>query len=170
MKTLLMVVPLSLALMVTLALTGCQKPPAQPVASVAEKPTVSAVAIAPTDPAELTDPSVEIAVKQDAYVDFTQARYDELLLNGQPFALFFHATWCPTCWAVEADILENIGELPEGAVILKTDYDIYTELKAKYNVKSQSVIVMVDGSGELAKTLVAPSFNTLKNTFTDLLQ
>lgn len=107
-------------------------------------------------------------VRQDAYVDFTQERYEELLGN-RPFALFFHAPWCPTCWAVEADILENIAELPEGAVIFKVDYDTATELKKTYNIVSQSVIVMVDSNGEPVKTLVAPSFATLKNNFANLL-
>ena len=176
MKILLKVLPLSLALAVPLALAGCgATPPANEVAGtsvVVDVPSPVAnveFAEGAESSAESVDASSEPAMEQVAYSDFTQARYDKLLANGQPFALFFHASWCPTCWAVEADILENIEDLPEGAIILKTDYDTYTDLKAKYKVKSQSVIVMVDSNGQPDKTLVAPSFKNIKNNFTKLL-
>lgn len=142
-------------LTMTLLLAGCQ------TTSVQEP----AFTPASTPSADATNVSEQ---EQNAYADFTQARY-EALLGQQPFALFFHAAWCPTCWVVEKDILENLSDLPEGAVILKVDYDKESELKAQYKIISQSMIVVIDANGEVAKTLVAPDFSEIKSNFVTLL-
>jgi thiol-disulfide isomerase/thioredoxin len=61
--------------------------------------------------------------------------------------IFFHAPWCPTCKAAEADINANLDKIPENFQILKTDFDTSTELKKKYGVTSQSTFVKVDKDG-----------------------
>jgi thioredoxin 1 len=61
--------------------------------------------------------------------------------------IFFHAPWCPTCKAAEADINSNIASLPAKFNILKVDYDTSTALKQKYGVTSQSTFVKVDKDG-----------------------
>ena len=43
--------------------------------------------------------------------------------------LFFHASWCPSCRALEKDIKENLGVIPTDLRILKVDYDNSKELK-----------------------------------------
>ena len=145
-----------LLLAATLLLSACQ--------STAQNPRQ------PVQP----ETNTPITAKQNSgieasYRDFSQTDY-ESLLGKQPFAIFFHATWCPTCKIVEDDILENINAFPEGVVILKADYDTETALKKKYNVFSQSVIVMIDSNGSASETLIAPSFSTLKNSFISLLE
>src|SRR3989337_3019130 len=37
--------------------------------------------------------------------------------------LFFHASWCPSCRGLNADIEKNMSVIPAGVTILKTDYD-----------------------------------------------
>ncbi len=63
--------------------------------------------------------------------------------------LFFHASWCPTCRGLNADIVSNLKSIPEGVTILKTDYDSETELKKKYGVTYQHTLVQVASDGTL---------------------
>ncbi len=63
--------------------------------------------------------------------------------------LFFHAPWCPTCRAVDADITSRITQIPDGVHILKVDYDSATELKKKYGVTYQHTFVEVDARGNM---------------------
>jgi len=63
--------------------------------------------------------------------------------------LFFHASWCPSCRALNTDIENNVGAIPAGVTILKTDYDKESELKKKYGVTTQHTLVQVDKDGNL---------------------
>lgn len=65
--------------------------------------------------------------------------------------LFFHASWCPSCRGLNARIEGNLGSIPEGVTILKTDYDRETELRKKYGVTYQHTLVQVDADGNLIK-------------------
>lgn len=65
--------------------------------------------------------------------------------------LFFHASWCPSCRALSADIEKNMKSIPTGLSILKVDYDASTELKKKYGVTSQHTLVQVSADGALIK-------------------
>lgn len=65
--------------------------------------------------------------------------------------LFFHASWCPSCKALNSDIEKNASAIPAGVTILKTDYDKETELKKKYGVTTQHTLVQVDKDGNLIK-------------------
>ncbi len=63
--------------------------------------------------------------------------------------LFFHASWCPTCKALN-NALES-ATIPNGLTILKTDYDKEAELKKKYGVTYQHTLVQVDANGNMIK-------------------
>lgn len=65
--------------------------------------------------------------------------------------LFFHASWCPSCKALNSDMEKNMSAIPAGVTILKTDYDKETELKKKYGVTYQHTLVQVDKDGNLIK-------------------
>jgi thiol-disulfide isomerase/thioredoxin len=65
--------------------------------------------------------------------------------------LFFHASWCPSCRAVNKDIENNTDAIPSGVSILKLDYDKETELKQKYGVTTQHTFVQVDSQGTMIK-------------------
>ena len=65
--------------------------------------------------------------------------------------LFFHASWCPSCRALNSNIESNLKSIPESVTILKTDYDKETELKKKYGVTYQHTLVQVDKDGKLIK-------------------
>lgn len=65
--------------------------------------------------------------------------------------IFFHASWCPSCKALNNDIENNLASIPAGVIILKADYDKETELKKKYGVTTQHTLVQVDKDGGLIK-------------------
>jgi len=68
--------------------------------------------------------------------------------NGD-VVLFFRASWCPTCRALDADIHAHEGDIPEGVTILDVDYDNSAELKQKYGVTYQHTLVQVDANGNM---------------------
>lgn len=76
--------------------------------------------------------------------------------------LFFHASWCPQCRQLEADI--KSGTIPDGVTIFKVDYDNSQKLRQKYGVTLQTTLVKVDDKGNEIKKFVAydePSLEAL---------
>jgi thiol-disulfide isomerase/thioredoxin len=65
--------------------------------------------------------------------------------------LFFRATWCPTCKAVDEDIRAHLSAIPSGLTILDVDYDNSTALKKQYGVTYQHTFVQVNADGTLIK-------------------
>lgn len=87
-----------------------------------------------------------VMMKSGIYTD-----YDFLKLTDDTNIIFFHANWCPTCKALNANIESNLIEIPSNVILLKTDYDKETELKKKYGVTIQHTLVQVDKSGNMIK-------------------
>lgn len=100
------------------------------------------------DSSNISDSSVTKSV--GAYVAYSAELAKTAAVKGTS-VIFFHAPWCPTCKAAEADINANISKLDPKLTILKTDYDTSTELKKQYGVTSQSTFVKVDKDGKLLK-------------------
>ena len=71
--------------------------------------------------------------------------------NSGDVVLFFRASWCPTCKAVDADIRSRISLIPDGLTILDVDYDTSSALKQKYGVTYQHTFVQVQADGTLIK-------------------
>lgn len=63
--------------------------------------------------------------------------------------LFFKASWCPSCRALDSDIKASLSGIPAGVTILEVDYDKSGELKQKYGVTMQHTLVQVDAQGTL---------------------
>jgi thioredoxin 1 len=105
-----------------------------------EDPNRPVAQIATTTPAE----AVSISVKT-GYIAYSA---EAITANADGTnIIFFHAPWCPTCKAGEADINSNLTAIPAKFNILKTDFDTSTTLKQKYGVTSQSTFVKVDKDG-----------------------
>ncbi len=65
--------------------------------------------------------------------------------------LYFRASWCPTCKALDGDIKSHLNDIPESLTILDVNYDNSTELKKKYGVTYQHTLVQVDAQGNIIK-------------------
>ena len=75
--------------------------------------------------------------------------------------LFFRASWCPTCKALDADIKAHLASIPEGVHILDVDYDNSADLKQKYGVTMQHTLVQVDAKGNLITKWSGGNLDTL---------
>lgn len=80
--------------------------------------------------------------------------------------LFFHAAWCPSCRALDADIAQHAGTIPENVVIYKVDYDTATDLKRKYGITTQHSLIEIDSNGEAVGSISHP--RTLKDVLATL--
>jgi thiol-disulfide isomerase/thioredoxin len=74
-----------------------------------------------------------------------------LASDSHHVVLFFRASWCPTCRAVDADIRSHLSQIPANLAILDVNYDNSTALKQKYGVTYQHTFVQVDKDGNLLK-------------------
>ncbi|GAB0174316.1 MAG: hypothetical protein HHAS10_01950 [Candidatus Altimarinota bacterium] len=83
-------------------------------------------------------------MKPTGYMNFDETKVKEALASGQKVALFFHATWCPTCKALDKSINAELSSIPSDALIVKVDYDTSAEMKQKYGVTSQHTTVLID--------------------------
>ncbi len=88
-------------------------------------------------------------VKAGSYVAYSAEKI--AMAETGDVVLFFHASWCPSCKALNGDIEKNVSAIPAGVTILKTDYDKEVELKKKYGVTTQHTLVQVDKDGNLIK-------------------
>lgn len=80
----------------------------------------------------------------------------------QKVVLFFKATWCPSCRALDADIKANLSTIPAGVTIMEVDYDTNTVLRRQYGVTTQHTLVQVDTTGVMvAKNSGTPTVATL---------
>ena len=85
---------------------------------------------------------------KNTYQEYDEQAVEQALDDGKKVALFFHATRCPSCRALNKEINENIGELPEDSVTFKLDYDTQTQLRQQYGVTTQHTIVVIDENKE----------------------
>lgn len=91
----------------------------------------------------------DVMVAAGAYETYTP---DKLMRaeEGQ-VVLFFKASWCPTCRALDSDIKASLEDIPDGVSILEIDYDTALDLRQKYGVTNQHTLVQVDATGTLMK-------------------
>jgi len=69
------------------------------------------------------------------YLDYDKSHIEKAA-DGK-VVLFFKASWCPTCGALDKDIINNLDNIPEDVTILKVDYDSEIALKKQYGVTIQ---------------------------------
>lgn len=90
-------------------------------------------------------------MSKGSYENYSPEKIASAAAGDGKALLFFHASWCPTCRALNSDIEKNAAAIPTGVTILKTDYDKEGELKKKYGVTTQHTLVQVDSEGNLVK-------------------
>jgi thiol-disulfide isomerase/thioredoxin len=136
----------ALVLAALLALSGCAAPSAEMTESGASGSTQADTSDMGTSTA--TPMETDAAVDPDdaapgAYVDYTDGAIES---TAGPKVLFFHASWCPQCRALDAELTAQGA--PDGLTVFKVDYDSRTDLRQKYGVTLQTTVVFVDDAGE----------------------
>ena len=118
---------------------------AQSSAESSSPSTPSSEAVPATSPS--TDGSTASCETPGRYADYSAEAAADVCYTDT--ILFFHAPWCPECRGFEKAI--ESGTVPDGAQILKVDYDSATDLRKKYEVTIQSTFVRVDATGKRIK-------------------
>lgn len=95
------------------------------------------------------EPTAEDSMTAGAYVDYTDGAIEA---TPGDKALFFHASWCPQCRALDEDL--RASGAPDGLTVFKVDYDSRTDLRQKYGVTLQTTVVFVDDAGEAISSTV----------------
>jgi len=95
-------------------------------------------------------------MKPSGYMNYDEEKVSEALASGQKVALFFHATWCPSCRSLDKAISSETSSISADTLIMKVDFDSSTELKKKYRVVGQHTTVVLNADGtEKSKKLGA---------------
>lgn len=100
------------------------------------------------DEAMMMDDGDHMDMSKGTYEAYTPEKLTWAEGEGK-VVLFFKASWCPTCRALDADLKSNMSSIPAGVTILEVDYDNSAELKKKYGVTTQHTLVQVAANGEL---------------------
>jgi len=90
----------------------------------------------------------------------TYQNYDPSLVENskaEHIILNFSATWCPSCRALDKDILANKDAIPAGVEIYKVDYDTSIELKKQYGVTTQHSLIEVAADGTAKSSITHPA-------------
>lgn len=114
---------------------------------------------------EDTDTNIEVDLEGDSDLENTTipgtyTQYSKDKLTNQINIIFFAAGWCPSCAELDSN-LSAATDIPDGYIILKTDYDNSQEIREKYGVTIQHTLVQVDKNGNLIKKV-----NGLYSAFT----
>lgn len=122
------------------------KKEAETLAMEKEKTDRESLAKNATPEQDVTEKS-EVATKSGSYV--TLADYNSNLAKyaDSKKVYFFHASWCPSCKALDKDISQNVSDIPAGVTIAQVDFDKETDLKEKYGVTMQHTLVQIDDDG-----------------------
>lgn len=99
--------------------------------------------------------------KNGAYVTLTDYNANSAKYANSTKVYFFHAPWCPSCKAVEAEIEADPSKIPQGVTLIKTDFDTETKLRQKYGVTIQHTFVQVDEQGNQVAKWSAESLDAV---------
>lgn len=107
----------------------------------------------------------EVIMPDATYVDYSSAAVDTALAAGQKVVLFFHASRCPSCRSADKDITANVGNLPDGVVVFKVDYDSNKDLRKQYKVTGQHTFVEIDTDKKMIASLRGGDVKTIQKLF-----
>lgn len=135
------------------------------VASTAPTPTANEETS--SDTAESTiqpdTPDTPMGATAGTYTSYDAEQIAES--DADHILLFFHATWCPSCRALDQDITENAANIPPDTEIYTLDYDIETDLKREYGITTQHSVIEIDSDGNAVSNIHHPlTFDQLIST------
>jgi thiol-disulfide isomerase/thioredoxin len=102
----------------------------------------------------------DVMNKAGVYEDYAPSKL--AMAKTGKVILFFKASWCPECKAVDADIMSHLSAIPKNLAILKVDYDTSAEMKKQYGVTIQHTFVQVDANGkQIKKWIGSPTLSDI---------
>lgn len=103
--------------------------------------------------------------EQGVYTAYSAEAIADVKAMNKPYVLFFHASWCPPCRAVDADLKAGLADMPANTLVFKVDYDSETELKQQYEVRTQHTAVFIDSNGEMVDSITGFDMDDLQKFF-----
>jgi thioredoxin 1 len=101
---------------------------------------------------------------------YSAAAFASAQKAGEPVALHFHATWCPTC-AAQTKVFKAMEADPASPqlTVLVADYDKEVALKKQMKVRGQSTLIVFRGMQEKARVIGETQADVLKRTLQSAL-
>ena len=143
---------LPLVLSAVIALGGCSQMNSSPDA-------MSSDAMSPA-------PSPSAAMSHSEAASQSYITYDQYQASKDKYAdskvvLFFNATWCPDCRAINEALTSDPGKIPAGTTVVSVDYDQHADLRQRYGVTMQHTFVQINSSGDKVRQWASTSTDGL---------
>jgi thioredoxin 1 len=136
--------------------------PASPPEPTVEATVPDSGSDTPVEAATATAASPEPAVVpkpvslEPYYVAYTADGASKALAQGRATVLYFWAAWCPICRAEEPKLKGWIEDSNLPVAGFRVNYDVESELKAKYKIPYQHTTVFLDAKGEEVERFSGP--------------
>jgi len=79
-----------------------------------------------------------------SYITYDQYQASKDTYADSKVVLFFNATWCPDCRAINEALTSDPGKIPAKTTVVSVDYDQHADLRQRYGVTMQHTFVQVD--------------------------
>lgn len=100
---------------------------------------------------------------------YSAAALAEAQKADKPIALHFHADWCPTCRAQDQVLQSLKQESGLNLTVLKVNYDTEKDLKRRFNVRTQSTLIVLHGQRESARLVADTSATGIRSALQSAL-
>ena len=107
--------------------------------------------------------SSEIKELSPNYLNYSEDSLEYSKRRGDTLLFFAATDWCNTCSALDEEIINNSGDLPDDLTILKINYDNDKNTNKKYFVTMQHTLVLIDSDGNEKTRWVGGDFENLIN-------
>jgi len=93
---------------------------------------------------------------------FDPVHHEAMRDSGMPFAVVFHADWCPTCRA-QTPVLKDLPHSPEfmGVTLFVANFDTEKVLERFLGISKQSTIVVFKNGKEAARSTGDTQYDSL---------
>lgn len=97
---------------------------------------------------------------------YAEKDFNEALNQGKTVIVGVHASWCPTCKKQEP-IIERLSSHKEfqKAIFFRVDLDHDREFLKRFNVSTQSTLIVFKGTKEIARSTGETSTEKIKELF-----
>ena len=96
-----------------------------------------------------------------SYITYDQYQASKDTYADSKVVLFFNATWCPDCRAINEALTSDPGKIPAGTTVVSVDYDQHADLRQRYGVTMQHTFVQINSSGDKVRQWASTSTDGL---------
>ena len=95
-------------------------------------------------------PAAKVATN---YVPYSESAVKLAASQGKKTAVFFHGATCGSCAKLDANIKENVANIPSDVVVFNADWDDNQDLAADYEVAKYHTVSYLNDDGSVAKNV-----------------